>query len=90
MIPIHELLSRVRWDKAFGQGDFEIGFVDRFESGIQRVALGEVTFPGTDGRSFQFVDAAGQVRRVPFHRIRQVYRDGVLIWHRPAGSAPQA
>jgi uncharacterized protein (UPF0248 family) len=23
------------------------------------------------------------VHEVPFHRVREVYRDGVLIWQRP-------
>ncbi|MBW1963074.1 MAG: DUF504 domain-containing protein, partial [Deltaproteobacteria bacterium] len=25
MIPVHELLNRIRWDKDFGKGSFEIG-----------------------------------------------------------------
>ena len=35
-------------------------------------------------RLFHFVDDAGQHRRVPFHRIREVWRDGERIWHRRA------
>lgn len=56
MIPVHELLNRIRWDKEFGQGRFEIGFFDRYEDVTHRVA---------------------------FHRIREVYRDGERIGHRP-------
>ena len=29
MMPIHELLSRIRRDEAFGQAEFEIGYYDR-------------------------------------------------------------
>lgn len=88
MIPIHELLARIRHDPQFGQGVFELGYLDRFDTEVQRVALGIVHFPESEKkRVFQFVDADGQKRRIPFHRIREVYRDGALIWQRPTPSA---
>ena len=90
MTPIHQLLSRIRWDKEFGQGSFEIGFFDRCEGVVHRVALQEVMFPENDRHTFQFVDEAGESRRIPFHRIREVYKNGQLIWQRPAGEEPGA
>ena len=91
MTPIHELLNRIRWDKSFGEGRFEIGFWDRREGVIQRVALQDVAFSESGEHTFQFVDETGEHRRVPFHRIREVYRDGELIWQRrtagPHGAA---
>ena len=60
-----------------------MGYLDRFDNQVQRVALGLVQFPEGEKRVFEFVDADGQKRRVPFHRIREVYRDGALIWQRP-------
>ncbi len=83
-MPIHELLSRIRWDKEFSQGRFEIGFYDRREQTIQRVAFQEVIFPPGEGRVFQLRDESGQLRRIPFHRIREVSRNGKIIWQRPA------
>jgi len=83
MIPVHELLNRIRWDQEFGQGRFEIGFFDRHEDVLHRVAFQEIAFAESGGRTFQFVDQSGQRHRVPFHRIREVYRDGERIWHRP-------
>ena len=83
MTPIHKLLDRIRWDKEFGRGRFEIGFFDRREGAIQRVALREVLFPPGERRAFQMVDESGQVRRIPVHRIREVYKDGQIIWKRP-------
>jgi uncharacterized protein (UPF0248 family) len=88
MIPIHELLARVRHDPDFGQGVFshgvfELGYLDRFDTRVQCVVLGIVDFPEGEKRVFEFVDTTGQKRRIPFHRIREVYRDGALIWHRP-------
>jgi uncharacterized protein (UPF0248 family) len=87
MIPIHELLNRIRWDPEFGRGRLEIGFFDRHEGVIHRVGFRDVEFPMTGERLFQFMDEGGQHRRVPFHRIREVWRDGARIWHRHTGGA---
>jgi len=84
MTPIHELLNRIRYDKEFGQGRFEIGYFDRREGTIHRVAIQHVEFPLGEGRAFELLDEFGQLRRIPFHRIREVYRDGLRIWQRPA------
>jgi uncharacterized protein (UPF0248 family) len=83
MIPIHELLNRIRWDPEFARGNFELGYFDRFERRIILVPFKEVSFPKDDSHSFQLVDAEGQMHRVPFHRVREVYKDSQRIWHRP-------
>lgn len=83
MTPIHELLSRIRWDKEFGAGTFEIGYLDRVEGTLQRVGLGDVTFPPGERRAFVLMDESGQERRIPFHRVRRVWREGEIIWKRP-------
>ena len=84
MTPIHELLSRIRWDAEFGQGRFELGFYDRRAGTIQRVAFQEIVFPADGRHAFELVDESGQPRRIPFHRVREVYRNGRIIWQRPA------
>jgi uncharacterized protein (UPF0248 family) len=83
MIPIHELLSRIRWDKEFGRGRFEIGYFDRYEKLVHRVALQEVAFPEDERHTFEVLDESGQARRIPFHRVREVVKDGHVIWRRP-------
>ena len=82
MIPIHELLNRIRWDREFGQGEFVIGYYDRVDDAIIRVPLGEVYFSPDDHFSFEITDAEGEARSIPLHRVREVYKDGKLIWHR--------
>jgi uncharacterized protein (UPF0248 family) len=88
MTPIHELLSRIRHDRGFGRGQFEIGYLDRIEGTIRRVALKEIVFPAGERRVFGLVDETGQLRRIPFHRVREVYRDGQIIWQRPSLEPP--
>ena len=84
MTPIHELLNRIRWDKQYGQGRFEIGYFDRREDVIHRVALQEVAFPEDEPHAFELVDESERTRRIPFHRVREVVKDGQIIWSRPS------
>jgi uncharacterized protein (UPF0248 family) len=89
MIPIHELLNRVRWDPEFAKGNFELGYYDRTENRIITVLLKEVTFPTESPFTFELLDSEGQAHRVPFHRVREVYKDGQRIWRRPNRSATE-
>ena len=82
MIPIHELLNRIRWDPEFAKGNFELGYYDRTENRIIHVPLKEVTFPPESPSSFQLADAEGQIHRVPFHRVREVYKNSQRVWRR--------
>lgn len=82
MMPIHELLNRIRWDKDFSKGDFKIGYFDRIENKIILVALQEIHFDEEDHFSFQIMDEEGAIHTIPLHRIKEVYKDGHLIWNR--------
>jgi uncharacterized protein (UPF0248 family) len=83
MIPIHELLNRIRWDPEFAKGNFQLGYYDRAENRIIQVPMEEITFPEDSSQTFQLADVEGQVHRIPFHRVREVYRNAQRIWHRP-------
>ena len=82
MIPIKKLLSRIRWDPKFGKASFQLGYYDRAEDRIILVAFKELIFPPESTQTFQIVDADGQFQRVPFHRVREVYKDSQCIWRR--------
>ena len=82
MIPIHRLLSRIRWDRDFGQADFLIGYYDRVEKRIIRVSLREIFFDHDDHFSFELMGDDGEWHTIPLHRIKEVYRNGERIWHR--------
>ena len=82
MIPIHELLSRICWDKVFGKGIFEIGYYDRMERKIIRVSFEKVLLEKGNHATFQLMDVNEELQTIPFHRVREVYKDGDLIWSR--------
>jgi hypothetical protein len=42
----------------------------------------KAAFPTESPQAFQIIDLEGQVHRIPFHRVREVYRDSQRIWHR--------
>jgi uncharacterized protein (UPF0248 family) len=83
MLPIRDLLNRIRWDKEFGTGCFEIGYLDHVEKRIVRVSLTRIRLETGARFFFEFEDVEGAVLSIPFHRIREVYREGTLIWRRP-------
>jgi hypothetical protein len=45
--------------------------------------LGEIAFPAGEPGVFEVMDDCGERRRIPLHRIREVTRDGQVIWRRP-------
>ncbi len=82
MIPIQALLNRIRWDHDFAQGEFVIGYYDRVEDRIIKVPLRELYFDAEDHFSFQVYDDEDELHTVPFHRVKEVYKDGQMIWQR--------
>ncbi len=89
MTPIRELLNRIRWDPEFAKGNFDLGYYDRAEGRIILVPLKEVTFPAECPSTFQLMDLEGEIHRVPFHRVRELYKDSQRIWHRSGPETPE-
>ena len=82
MTPIHELLNRIRWDAAFAQGRFVLGYYDRVDDAVIRVPISRVQLTPGDHFAFQVTDDYSYTHEVPFHRVKDVYKNGELIWHR--------
>ena len=83
MIPIHELLNKIRWNSEFGKGTFEIGYFDRIAQKIILVSFKRILLEKGNHATFQLMDANGELLTIPFHRVREVYKDGEQIWSRP-------
>ena len=82
MITIRTLLNRIRWDQAYGQGKFAIGYYDRVEDRVIVVPFDEVWFDPDDRFAMQIATAEGPVHSIPLHRVCLVYRNSELIWER--------
>ena len=86
MMPIHELLARIRWDAEFARASFTVGYYDRVKRAVVRVPFARIAFDPDDHSAFIALDEDGAAHRVPYHRVREVTRDGEPIWQR-AGPA---
>jgi uncharacterized protein (UPF0248 family) len=82
MIPIQDLLHRIQWDSAFGKAEFEIGYVDRVAGSTVRVPFRDVRFEHGQLVVQNDCEEDGSHATVPLHRVREVWRDGQLIWLR--------
>ena len=65
------------------QWEFRVGYFDRVEGRVLIVPFQQVVFPEHDPQAFRLVDPEGRSYRVPFHRVREIYKDGQRIWYRP-------
>jgi uncharacterized protein (UPF0248 family) len=82
MIPIRDLIHRIQWDEAFGRAAFEIAYLDRVAGGTLRVPFGDVRLESGWIVVRNATEEDGSQAAIPLHRIREVWRDGQLIWQR--------
>lgn len=82
MIPIQDLLHRIQWDPEFGKGELVIGYYDRMAKKVVRVPFRRIRLAAGDHFAFEALESDASVHNVPLHRVREVWRDGMLIWHR--------
>lgn len=82
MKPVQDILNRIRWDESWAGYEFAIGYYDRVEQRVIVVSFKEIVFPKDDHFSFEVLDQEGDLHAVPYHRVKAIYRDGSLIWHR--------
>ncbi|MFO1435804.1 MAG: DUF504 domain-containing protein [Gammaproteobacteria bacterium] len=80
--PIQDLLNRIRWDPGFGFARFVVGYYDRVSNTIVHIPFERIRFKPDDHFYFEVDTEDGAVHDIPLHRVREVYRDGELIWHR--------
>ena len=78
----------MRWDRDFGCAEFVIGYHDRVSDRIVKVPLARIAFDSDSHSSFEAIEEDGSAHSVPYHRVREVYRNGELIWRRPEPAFP--
>lgn len=82
MVPLHQLLERIRWDAEFGKGRFRIGYADHLVGGLVTIELSEFHVDPDNRFMFDVFDERGERHSIPFHRVKQVFKDDKLIWQR--------
>jgi uncharacterized protein (UPF0248 family) len=82
MTPLHQLLSRIQYDPLFGRGEFTLGYLDKVRDELVYVSLREVSREADSHFCFEVTDEEGIVHSVPYHRVKEVWKNGQLIWGR--------
>jgi uncharacterized protein (UPF0248 family) len=90
MVPIQDVLHRIQWDPACRGSAFDIGYLDRIAGTIVRVPFGELHLDGGARPALTVCGIDGAILRIPLHRVRQVWRDGVIFWERRPPDALQS
>ncbi|HID71237.1 MAG TPA: DUF504 domain-containing protein [Thermoplasmata archaeon] len=80
--PIHLLLNEIKWNKNLKMEDYEIGYYDRVKKKIIRIRLTDVKFDRGDHFTFALKSREGKEVRIPYHRIKRVWKNGEIIWER--------
>lgn len=79
MISIHELLNRIRWDKSLNSEEYNIFYFDRITKSLKEIKFTQI-------KEFSvfslIVEKNNKDVDIPLHRIREVRRQGKIIWKR--------
>lgn len=88
MIPVQDILNRIKWDKRYGKGRFDIGYYDRILDKIIIVPFKEIHFVQENHFLFEIEDNEATIHTIPYHRVREIYKNGQLIWKRNITTLP--
>jgi uncharacterized protein (UPF0248 family) len=86
MIPIQELLNKLKWDPNEEPFSYSVFYYDRVANMLREVKYRDIV-DVRDGY-MTFVRQDSEVM-IPLHRIRVVKRAGVTVWDRKLGNAPK-
>ncbi len=79
MIPIHDLLNKIKWDKRENPGDYVLYYYDRVEKKLKPLKYKDIL--KIEG-GFLMVTLNNKETNIPLHRIRKVENKGKVVWER--------
>jgi len=75
---IGDMLNKIRWDRNLKPEEYVIVYFDRIAETRFEVPFIAISRKG----NFFVINKNGQEVNIPLHRIRQVKRNGKVIWER--------
>lgn len=75
MMPIKDLLNKIKWDEKEDPKDYEIVYMDRILQQEIKIKFKKIS---KIEENFMIIDEA----MIPLHRIVKVYKRGKLVWER--------
>ena len=79
MIPIHELISKIKWDQNENPEAYSLFYYDRIKKSLIEFKFTEIE---RIEDSFIKIFRDLELISIPFHRIKQVKKEGKIIWER--------
>ena len=59
-----------------------VGLISTRIAGTDGVSFEKVLLEKGNHATFQLQDTSGELQTIPFHRVREVYKDEALFWSR--------
>lgn len=78
MIPIQDLLNKIKWDKREKPVEYSIFYFDRVQSKLIQIPYTKIK--KLEG-SFMVLDNEEE-SNIPLHRIKKVMKNKVVVWER--------
>ena len=79
MIPIHDLLNKLKWDKKIKADEYSLGYYDRVEDVLKEVKYNEIN---EIKDNLIVLTIENKEVSIPLHRIKMVKRNGIAVWKR--------
>lgn len=79
MIPIHELLNKIKWNPSLNPKNYKIYYYDRILNSLKELNFTDIK--EFDSFSMKIEKDNKQVD-IPLHRIREVKEKGKIVWKR--------
>ena len=78
MMYIGDLLNKIRWDKRLKAEEYTLIYFDRIAENSFEAPFNAISRSG----NFMIIKRNGQDASIPLHRIREVRRNGKVVWER--------
>ena len=78
MIPIHDLLNKIKWDKRENTEEYFIFYYDRVLDNLLKIPYTKIK--RIEG-SFMVLDNEEEPN-IPLHRVRKVMKNNIVVWER--------
>lgn len=79
MIPILNLLNKIKWDKNLNPEEYSIFYLDRITKSLIEIRYNDIK---KIEKSFMILEKNNEEVNIPLHRIRKVKRKNKLVWER--------